>query len=340
MKASPSDHGSRFTAHAVSFLPAVILGCVLAASGAACAQSGAAIYPNKPVRLVSPFPAGGSVDLVARLVASKLSENLGQQVVVENRSGASGNIGTEFVARAAPDGYTLLVNTIPLVANAFLYSRLPYDPLNDFAPVMLISSSVTLLAVHPSLPVRSVRELLALARARPGELNYASAGPATNPHIAGELFNLLGKVNIVAVHFKGGGPGLIAAISGEVGIAFTNFAETSGFVKAGRLRALGVSGSKRVAAMPEIPTIAEAGLPGYEFSTWHGVVAPKGTPRAVVVLLNERLKKAMAAPDQMQRFAERGLDVIASSPEEFSAHLQSEYKKWGRVIRERGMRAE
>jgi len=312
---------------------------------AACCAMGTTLavaqdFPARPVRLVSPFPPGGSVDLVARMVASKLSESLGQQVVVENRSGASGNIGTEVVARAAPDGYTLLVNTIPFVANAFLYSRLPYDPLNDFAPVMLISSSVTLLAVHPSLPVRSVRELLALARSRPGELNYASAGPATNPHIAGELFNLLGKVNIVAVHFKGGGPGLVAAISGEVGIAFTNFAETSGFVKAGRLRALGVSGAKRVAAMPEIPTIAEAGVPGYEFTTWHGILAPKATPRAVIALLNDRLKKAMAAPDQMKRFEERGLDVIASSPEEFSTHLQSEFKKWGLVIRERGMRAE
>jgi len=297
-------------------------------------------YPNRPVRLVSPFPPGGSVDLVARLVATKLSENLGQQVVVENRSGASGNIGTEMVARAAPDGYTLLVNTIPFVANAFLYSRVPYDPLNDFAPVMLISSSVTLLAVHPSLPARSVRELLALARSRPGELHYASAGPATNPHIAGELFNLLGKVNIAVVHYKGGGPGLVAAISGEVGIAFTNFAETSGFVRAGRLRALGVSGVKRVAAMPEVPTIAEAGVPGYEFSTWHGMLAPKATPRAIIVLVNERLRQTLAAPDLMRRFEERGLDIIASSPEEFSTHLQSEFKKWDRVIKERGMRAE
>jgi tripartite-type tricarboxylate transporter receptor subunit TctC len=292
------------------------------------------------VRLVSPFPPGGSVDLVARLVAAKVTENLGQQMLVENRSGASGNIGTEIVARSAPDGYTLLINTIPFVANAFLYGKLPYDPLKDFAPVMLISSSQTLLAVHPSLPVRSVRELLALARAKPGQLNYASAGPATNPHIAGELFNLLGKVNIVVVHFKGGGPGLIATVSGEVPIAFTNFSETSALAKAGRLRALGVSGAKRVAAMPEVPTIAEAGLPGYEFSTWHGVLAPAATPKAVIAVLNDRLKKAMTAPDQVKRFEERGLDIIASTPEEFSAHLQSEYKKWGRVIRERGMKAE
>jgi tripartite-type tricarboxylate transporter receptor subunit TctC len=296
-------------------------------------------YPAKPLRIISPFPPGGSVDLVARMISARLPEFLGQQVVVENRSGASGNIGTELVARAAPDGYTLLANTIPFVANAFLYSKLPYDPLTDFAPVMLVSSSPSMLAVHPSVPARSVKELLALARSKPGALNYGSAGPATNPHIAGELFNYLGKVNIVVVHFKGGGPALIAAISGEVGITFTNFAETSEFVKSGRLRALGISSVKRHPVMPDVPAIAES-LPGYEFTTWHGLWAPKNTPRPVVMLLNDRLKKTMAAPDQLKRFNDRGLDVIASTPEEFAAHLQSEYKKWGALIRERGMRAE
>jgi len=307
------------------------------AAGAAWAQDG---FPAKPIRMISPFPAGGSVDLVARMIAAKLPEFIGQQVVVENRSGASGNIGTEAVARAAPDGYTLLVNTIPFVANAFLYSKLPYEPLTDFVPLMQISASPSLLAVHPSVPARSVKELLALARSRPGELNYGSAGPATNPHIAGELFNMLGKVNIQAVHFKGGGPAIIAAISGEVGILFTNFAETSEFAKAGRLRALGVSGAKRMQTMPEVPTIAEAGLPGYEFTTWHGMWAPKNTPRTIVALLNDRIRKTLAAPDQQKRFQARGLDVIASSPEEFAAHVLSEHKKWGRVIKERGMKAE
>ena len=205
---------------------------------------------------------------------------------------------------------------------------------------MLVSSSPSLLAVHPSLPARSVKELLALARAKPGAMNYGTAGAATNPHIAGELFNYLGKVNIVAVHFKGGGPALVAAMSGEVGIAFSNFAETSEFVRSGRLRGLGVSSAKRVAAMPELPTIAESGLPGYEFTTWNGLWAPKNTPRAVVMLLNDRLKKTMAAPDQMKRFQDRGLEVIASTPEEFAAHLQAEYRKWGKVIRERGMKAD
>jgi len=315
----------------------LVLAAAFVAAGAAWGQDG---FPSKPIRMISPFPAGGSVDLVARMIAAKLPEFIGQQVVVENRSGASGNIGTEAVARAAPDGYTLLVNTIPFVANAFLYSKLPYDPLTDFVPLMQISASPSLLAVHPSVPARSVKELLALARSRPGELNYGSAGPATNPHIAGELFNLSGKVNIQAVHFKGGGPAIIAAISGEVGILFTNFAETSEFAKAGRLRALGVSGAKRMQTMPEVPTIAEAGLPGYEFTTWHGMWAPKNTPRTIVALLNDRIRKTLTAPDQQKRFQARGLDVIASSPEEFAAHVLSEHRKWGRVIKERGMKAE
>jgi len=297
-------------------------------------------YPTRPIRVISPFPAGGSVDLVARMVGTKLGESLGQQVIVDNRSGASGNIGAEIVARSAPDGYTLMVHTIPLVANTFLFTRVPYDVLNDFAPVSLLTSSPSMLTVHPSVPARSVKELLALARARPGALNYASAGIGTNPHIAGELFNYLGKVNIVAVHFKGGGPALIAAVSGEVGITFTNFAETSALVKAGKLRALGVSSAKRSAAMPDIPTIAEAGLPGYEFVTWHGMLAPKGTPRPIVALLSERIRRTMNAPDQAPRYHERGLDIIASTPDEFAAHLRNELEKWGRVIRDRGMRAE
>jgi len=296
-------------------------------------------YPSKPIRLLVPFPPGGSVDLVARMVAPKLSESLGQQIVIDNRSGASGNIAAELVARAAPDGYTLMVHTIPLVANTFL-SRVPYDVLKDFAPVSLLSSSPSMLVVHPSLPVHSVRELLALARARPGALNYGSAGVGTNPHIAGELFNYLGKVNIVVVQFKGGGPALIAAMSGEVGIAFTNLSETSVYVKAGRLRALGVSSTTRAAVMPDVPTIAEAGLPGYEFTTWHGMLAPQGTPRAIVALLSERLTQTMRSPDQAKLFEQRGLDIIASSPEEFSAHLKKELEKWGKVIKERGMKAD
>jgi tripartite-type tricarboxylate transporter receptor subunit TctC len=297
-------------------------------------------YPTKSIRVISPFPPGGSVDTVARMLSAKLSESVGQQVVVDNRSGASGMIGTELAARAAPDGYTLLVNTLPLVTNMFLFSRVPYDALNDFAPISLLVSSPSVVTVHPSVPVHTVRDLIQFAKSRPGQLNYASAGPGTNPHIAGELFNYLGKVNLVAVHFKGGGPGLIATMSGEVPICFTNIAETSMYVKAGRLRALGVSSLKPSAALPGVPTVAESGVPGYEFVSWNAIVAPRATPRPILAFLNDRVVKSMRAPEQAQRFAERGMDVVASSPEALSAHLKSEVTKWGKVVKERGMKAE
>jgi tripartite-type tricarboxylate transporter receptor subunit TctC len=297
-------------------------------------------YPNKPIRLIVPFPPGGSVDLNARLLSAKLSELLGQQLVVDNRSGASGMIGSEAVARAAPDGYTLLLQTVTFVTSTILYSRVPYDPVSDFAPISLLSNVPTAVAVHPSLPVRSVRELLALAKARPGELNYASSGIGSNSNITGELFNLLGKTNIVAVQFKGGGPALLAAVSGECPISFSNISETARMVEAKRLRALGVSSLKRAPILPNVPTIAEAGLPGFEFQAWHGLLAPKGTPPKLVAFLNEKLRSAMSSPDQVKRFQERGMDVITNSPEEFAAYLKSEVAKWGRVVRERNMKAE
>lgn len=297
-------------------------------------------YPVKSVRLIAPFPPGGSVDVVARLLAVKLSENLGQPVIVENRSGASGNIGTEFVAKSAPDGYTLIIQTIPFVANQFLLSRVPYDPIKDFAPVSLVASSPSLVTVHPSVPVRSVKELIALARARPGQLNYSAAGVGTNPHIAGELFNLLAGVDIVAVQYKGGGPADVAVIGGEVQITFGNVSQEVGYVNAGRLRALAVTSAKRSPALPDLPTVAEAGVPGYEFITWHGILAPKATPRPIVNMLNEQLKKVLTAPGQAQLWRERGVDVVASSPEEFAAHLEREQKKWGQVIKQRGIKAE
>ena len=304
----------------------------------AAAQSGN--YPAKPIRWIVPFPPGGSVDILARLAGAKLAENLGQQVVIDNRSGASGNVGTEIVARAAPDGYTVVSNTVPFVANTFLYSRVPYDVLNDFAPVSLMASTANVLTVHPSVPAHSVRELLQLAKSRPGALNYGSAGVGTNPHIAGELFNYLGKVNLMVVHFRGGAPALVAAISGEVGITFTSVLESAPHVTARKLRALGVTGLKRSPAIPDVPPIAEAGLPGYEFVAWHVLLAPKGTPGAVVALLNDNLKRILLAPGQPQLYADRGLDVIASSPEECATYLKNEMSKWGKVIKERGMRAD
>ena len=306
----------------------------------AAAPAAAQTYPSKPIRLVAPFPPGGSIDVVGRLLAAKLSESLGQQIVVDNRSGASGILGTEAVMNAPADGYTLLVNTIPFVTNQFLMPRVPYDPLRDFALISLVASSPAFVTVHPSVPAHSIKELIALAKSKPGQLNYSSAGVGTNPHIAGELFNLLAGVDIVAVQYKGGGPADTAVLAGEVAATFGNVSQQTAYVKAGRLRALAVTSAKRLAAMPDLPTVAEAGVPGYEFETWFVVAAPKGTPRPVVDTLNSHIRKVMTPPEQVKAYEDRGVTVIASSPEEAVKHLESEQKKWGRVIKERGIKAE
>ena len=309
-------------------------------SAATVVLAQADVYPNKPVRLIVPFPPGGSVDVVARLLAPKLAESLGQAVVIENRSGASGIIGTEAVARAKPDGYTLMINTIPFVTNAHLYDRVPYDALNDFVPISLLSSSPLAIVVHPSVPARSVGELLKLAKSRPGALNYSAAGAGTNPHIAGELFNMLGKVDIVAIQYKGGGPALVGVLGGKVGINYPNVSEAVPHVSANRLRVIAVTGAKRSPAFPDVPTVAEAGLPGYEFVTWHGLLAPKGTPEAIISLLNAKLKAVLRSPELSARFEQMGFDVIASSPGEFADHLKRENEKWAKVIKERNIRVE
>ncbi|HXJ52388.1 MAG TPA: tripartite tricarboxylate transporter substrate binding protein [Burkholderiales bacterium] len=325
------------------FIDLVAAGLVLAALTLAL-PAAAQGYPSKPIRLVAPFPPGGSVDVVGRLLATKLSDSMGQQMVVDNRSGASGVIGTEVVMNAPPDGYTLLINTIPFVTNQFLMPRAPYDPLRDFVSISLVASSPSLVTVHPSVPARSIQELVALAKSKPGQLYYSAAGVGTNPHIAGELFNLLAEVNIVAVQYKGGGPADTALIAGEVAATFGNISQEIAFVKAGRMRALAVTGTKRNPAMPELPTVVEAApegpLRGYEFETWYVVAAPKGTPRAIVDTVNSHIRKALSAPDQVKFWEERGLTVIASTPEAAAAHLESEQKKWQRVIKERGIKAE
>jgi len=301
----------------------------------------AAEYPAKPVRIITPFPPGGSVDLVARLVGADLSKPLGQQVVIDNRSGASGMIGSELAKNAPPDGYTLLVNTLPFVTNQFAYEKVPYDPINDFAPVSLLSSVASVLVAHPSLPVNSMKELIALARAKPGAITYGTAGAATNPHIAGELLNNLAKIRLVAVHYKGGGPATIATLSGETQLYFVNaIPEAVPHIQAKKLKALGITATKRNAAAPDIPTMAEAGLPGYEFTTWQILAAPRGTPPAIVASLNEKVRAVLKTPDAVKRWQDRGFDVIASTPEEMTAHLQSEIRKWRVVFKEQRIRAD
>ena len=297
-------------------------------------------YPSRPVRVIVPFPPGGSLDFNARAIVDKLTEHLGQQVVIDNRSGASGTIGTGIAARSAPDGYTLMLHTIPFITSAILYKNAGYDPLNDFAPISLLSTVAMAVSVHPSIPVRSVKELIALAKARPGELNYGSAGIGTNSHITGELFNMLGKTSIVPIHYKGGGPALAAVVAGEVHVGFSNVSQSVRMIEAKRLRALGVSSLARSAALPDTPPVAEAGLPGFEFVGWHGLLAPKATPPAIVALLNKRLRATLADPVVLQRFEKGGVDAVTNSPSEFGDYLKKEQEKWQRVIRERNIKAE
>jgi len=301
----------------------------------------AAEYPVKPVRIISPFPPGGSVDLVARVVGTDVSKPLGQQVIVDNRSGASGMIGTELAAKAPPDGYTLLVNTLPFVTNQFAYSKVPYDPVNDFAPIAILTSVASVLVSHPALPVNSMKDLVALARAKPGAITYGTAGAGSNPHIAGELLNNLAKIKLVAVHYKGGGPATIATLSGETQLYFVNaIPEAAPHIQAKKLKALGITATKRNPSAPDIPTMAEAGLPGYEFTTWQVLAAPKATPAAIIATLNEKVRAVMKTPDAVKRWQERGFDVVANTPEEAAAHLASEIKKWRVVFKEQNIKAE
>jgi tripartite-type tricarboxylate transporter receptor subunit TctC len=326
------------------FKPTVDCAALLSTALIAVIPAGAAAqgeaWPVKPVRWIVPFPPGGSVDIIARVLASKLTESLGQQVITDNRSGAAGNIGSELVARAAPDGYTLLSNTMPFVVNPALVAKPLYDVQRDFDAVMLMANQASFLGVHPSLPARTVKDLIALARAKPGTLNYGTAGIGSNPHIAGELFNLLAKVNTVAVHFKGGAPALIAAMSGELSIAYNSTAGALPHIRAQRIRALAVTGTQRAGSLPEVPTVAEAGVPGYAFQAWHVLVAPRGTPKPLIGLLNERLRLALKSPDLIQRFRQDDFEIIGAAPAETATFLAAEVKKWSGVVKERGMRAE
>jgi tripartite-type tricarboxylate transporter receptor subunit TctC len=321
----------------VGLFAAIVLP-VIALPGPGFSQS--ETYPVRPIRMIVPFPPGGSLDFNARAIVDKYSEALGQQLIIDNRSGASGTIGTQLAARSAPDGYTLLLHTVPFVTSPILYKSAGYDAVNDFAPISLLSSVPMAVSVHPSLPVRSVKELLALARARPGELNYASAGIGTNSHITGELFNLLGKTAIVPIHYKGGGPALAAVVTGEVHVAFSNVSQTARMAEANRIRPIAVSSLTPSTALSGVRPVTESGLPGFEFLAWHGILAPKGTPPAVVALLNQKLRATLSDPVILQRFDKGGLDPLSNTPNEFAHYLKNEQEKWRRVIRERNIKAE
>jgi tripartite-type tricarboxylate transporter receptor subunit TctC len=309
-----------------------------AAIGSASVQAQA--YPIKPVRFLVGFAPGGGVDINARLLASKLSEFLGQQVVVENRPGAGTNIANEHVAKSAPDGYTLLFNSPAVVINMSLYRNPPYDALRDFTGVSVFSESTNLLVVPASLSEKSVMELVALARERPGALNYSSAGPGTTQHLAGELFKLRTGTSIVHVPYKGSAPSITALLAAEVQLSFINPVAVGPHVKTGRLRALAVAAAKRTELMPEVPTMKEAGIEGVEVPLWYGLLAPSATPRSTVRALAAGVAKAAHSPDIRKRLLEQGAEPVGNTPEEFDLLLRGDVARWGEVVKVSGARAD
>ena len=300
----------------------------------------AADYPDRPIRLVVPFAPGGGTDLTARLISQRLPEALGKQIVVDNRPGGAGNIGTELVARAAPDGYTLLLAALSTTVNVSLFPKLPINPVKYFEPVSLFVTVPLLLVVHPSLPVQSVRDLVELAKAKPGQLNYSSGGMGTANHVAGELFKYMATVQMTHVPYKGGGPALVDLIGGQVHLFFGTMTLTSDHVKAGRLRALASTGAARVGAMPELPTVAESGVPGFEVGAWYGVLAPLGTPRPIVSRLSGELARIVRAGDVRDLLRAQGADPVGSTPDEFAQHLRIEVDKWSKIVKASGMRVD
>lgn len=315
---------------------AVALFATIAALPAALAQT----YPNRTIRLVVPSSPGGGTDITGRIVAHKLTEQLGQQVVVDNRAGAGTIIGNEIVAKAAPDGYTLLMGLSTLAINPSMYAKLPYDALKDFAPVSLAVLSPNILTVHPSVPTKTVKEFIALAKARPGSITYGSAGLGTSPHLSGELLKVLAKIDIVHVPYKGSGQSVIGLLAGEIGANFPSVPTAIPHIKAGKLRGLGVTTAKRTQALPEVPSIAEAGVPGYEATQWFGVLAPAGTPRAIIDRLHQEMVKLLRAPDVRERLIADGTEPVGNTPEEFAAYIKSETDKWTKVIKAAGIKAQ
>jgi tripartite-type tricarboxylate transporter receptor subunit TctC len=310
-------------------------GLLMAFMTAAAAQD----YPAKPVRLIIPFPPGGSNDVVGRMIATHMGEHLGKQVVVDNRAGAGGVIGTEIAANSAADGYTILVISIAHAANPWLY-KLNYDPIKSFTPVGILASGPNVLAINPSLPVNSVKELVALAKQKPGELQYASAGIGSFQHLGGELFKLEAGVDMLHVPFKGGGPAMIDVIGGHTKLVFSSLVQTTPHIKSGKLKALGTGGSKRNPVLPDVPTIAEAGVPGYEAVNWWGIVAPAGTPPAIVEKLHQAITAVQASPEVQKQFAHEGADIVQMSTAEFGSFMEKEMKKWERVVKEGKIKAE
>ena len=297
-------------------------------------------YPQKPVRFIIPLAPGGSVDIAARLLAQELSVTLGQQVTADNRAGGGGNIGAELAARAAPDGYTIVMGSSSnFGVNPSLYRNLPFDPIKDFEPVSLVSLAPNTLVVHPSIPARNVKELVALAKARPGSLNFASSGTGGSPHLAGELFKMVTETNVTHIAYKGTGQAMNDMLSGQVEMSFGTALALLPQIKAGKLRALAVTVRKRVSALPEVPTMAESGYPAIETTAWNGVLAPAKTPGAIISRLNSDIARILSTSDMRQRFEAQGAEATPSSPAEFGQFIRDEIEKWGKVVKAAGLTA-
>jgi tripartite-type tricarboxylate transporter receptor subunit TctC len=325
---------------AVTMAVAALIVAFAAATDSNLRRAEAADYPTRPIMVIVPYPAGGGNDVIARLVAAKMSASLGQQIVIENRGGAGSTIGTRDVARSAPDGYTLLIATSSLGINPSLYPDVAYDPKKDFAPIGLIATSPNLVLVHPSVPAHSIAELIALAKQQPGKLDFASTGTGTSTHLAAALFATMADVKLTAVPYKGVAPALIDLLGGQVALMFCPMASVVGQVREGNLRALAVTGAKRSALFPELPTVAEAGLPGYTAELHYGLVAPAGTPPAVIAKLNTALNTALADDDVRHRLAADGTETLPGTPEAYGADIASEEAKWSAIIEKSGVTAE
>lgn len=296
-------------------------------------------YPVKPVRLVVPFPPGGSTDLLGRLIGQQLTELMGQQVIIDNRGGAGGTIGVDYAARSAPDGYTLVLGHIGTFGvGPSLYSKLPYDPIRDFTPIGLFGGVSNLVVVHPSLPVKSLKALIALARARPGELNYGSAGVGSASHLQVEYFKLLTKTDLTHVPYKGTGPMVTELVAGQTQMTSTGVPGLLGQVKAGRLRPLAVASAKRLALFPDVPTSGEAGVPGFVVSTWYGPLAPAKTPAEIITRLNGELQKMLQKREVLDRLANEGVEPLGGTPQQYAAHIRSEIERWAKVITAAGIK--
>ena len=311
----------------------------LLSSCAVIGTAGAQAYPVKPVRIVVPFSPGGPNDILARIIGQKLTEAWNQQVIVENRPGGGTVIGTEIVAKSPPDGYTLLMVSTSHATNTILLRKLPFDTLRDLAPVILVASSANVLVTHPSLPAKSVKELIAIAKARPDQVAYGSGGNGTSTHLAGAMLSLMGGVKMTHVPYKGAGPATVSLLSGEISLMFGTILSSIPHIKAGRMRALAASGSRRSPAMPEVPTVAET-LPGFEAAAWYGVSASGGTPKEVIAKLNQEIARVLNAGDMRERLAREGAEVVGGGPEQFDAFFRSEIGKWGKVIRAAGIKLE